>query len=536
MKGIGANLLTRRGRLVLVKWFKSPYNFLFSILLAGAAILFIYTSAAYSMWYDEQWVADSIMQPTWRGMLHFTSNRVAGWGQTSPVGFLATTRVITDIFGHSDLVFRIMPVFLTLASAILIYILSIKMTKSGPAAILASSFFLFNPQILRYATELKQYVGDVLLFLLVIYLFEKYADSGLSKNYAFILAGVAAVGALFSHASVIIIPTAVILIFISNIFSFGKAGALRATAHSLAVAGAFLAVFVPLYFISIRPVIFSNEIQHFWDKFYLQGGSFPDLMTDFLKSSWIFIQYFFRFHMPVQMAWMLFVLVGIVVSVLKGRHRLLGYLLVPWFGLILAGYLKLYPYSGGRPALFMIAAICLFVGIAASSIESVVAKWRQEAGKAIVLILSVMPILIFGSDLYLVEKRYNKVEDLVRRYEKDRQAGDAFLTDEQGIYTLDRYGGQKIAGRYVEVGGLGLFRNVPFEKGLSKALEYIDGGRIWMLLNEKRRKRFDVERFMDSRCRRMGFYETNFSFLYLYDCGLPAPDTASSKEVIIKTF
>src|SRR5689334_949174 len=72
------------------------------LLLAGAIMRLSYLDR--SLWLDEAWVANSVQSPTLHEAFYYD-----GWLQTTPPLFVVMSRVITTLFGTSNVAFRIFP-------------------------------------------------------------------------------------------------------------------------------------------------------------------------------------------------------------------------------------------------------------------------------------------------------------------------------------------------------------------------------------------------------------------------------------------
>jgi hypothetical protein len=150
------------------------------------------------LWYDELSIARNLTQLSLREL-------VAGpllYTQVAPVGFIATLKIMTLIFGTSDYALRLFP-FLCGIGALLVFRRLAERALDGTAATISVALFALAPPLIRYSTELKQYGMDVLitvaLMLVALDLFER------PTTRRCVIAGLAGfVVILFSQAAILV--------------------------------------------------------------------------------------------------------------------------------------------------------------------------------------------------------------------------------------------------------------------------------------------------------------------------------------------
>jgi hypothetical protein len=120
-----------------------------------------------SLWLDEAWVANSLLEPSITEMLYYER-----WLQTTPPGFLLLARVATKLFGVSNVAFRLAPAMLAVWSLIAMWLAlrAFVPTRRFFVAPVALAAFAFAPQAIEYGRVLKQYSGDVAVAATLIYI------------------------------------------------------------------------------------------------------------------------------------------------------------------------------------------------------------------------------------------------------------------------------------------------------------------------------------------------------------------------------
>ena len=67
-----------------------------------------------SLWLDEAWVANSVLEPTWRHMFYYER-----WAQTTPPLVLVCMRGAVSLFGSGEIALRVVPFVAGAASVVL---------------------------------------------------------------------------------------------------------------------------------------------------------------------------------------------------------------------------------------------------------------------------------------------------------------------------------------------------------------------------------------------------------------------------------
>lgn len=122
-----------------------------------------------SLWLDEAWVANSVMEPSIRGMFYYPA-----WLQSTPPLFLLLVRAAVGLFGVSNAAFRAAPLAFAVGGVAAMIAVS-RRVLSLPFAMLASALLAFHPTAIEYARTCKQYSAEmaaapVILLALVLYL------------------------------------------------------------------------------------------------------------------------------------------------------------------------------------------------------------------------------------------------------------------------------------------------------------------------------------------------------------------------------
>lgn len=123
------------------------------LLFVGAIMRLSYLDR--SLWLDEAWVANAIQSPSLKQAIYYDD-----WLQTTPPLFIVISRLITALFGTSNIAFRALPAFAGILSILLFSFIALRLLKPSYAMI-AILLFVFSPRLILYSQSLKQYSTDV---------------------------------------------------------------------------------------------------------------------------------------------------------------------------------------------------------------------------------------------------------------------------------------------------------------------------------------------------------------------------------------
>ena len=125
------------------------------------------------------------------------------YDQGAPIGFLLVEKTFSLIFGRSESSLRLFPLLIGLISLWLFYLLLKHFTR-GASLWVGLALFAFNPRLIYYSSEVKQYIVDVaittLLLLLALPLFR---EPSRKRFTTLALVGIPALW--FSHPSLFVL-------------------------------------------------------------------------------------------------------------------------------------------------------------------------------------------------------------------------------------------------------------------------------------------------------------------------------------------
>ena len=188
--------LTTRGWKSFLSWDKAAALLL---LLLGTRLRLRQYLTARSLWADEAMLALNIVERNFAGLF-----QPLDYDQGAPIGFLLVEKLFNTVLGKHELVLRLFPLLVGLIALGLFYLL-LKRVTSGAGLLVALALFSFNPRLIYYSSEVKQYILEVALTILLLLLTTPvFNASPQKKSYAWLtLAGLIALW--FSHPALFVL-------------------------------------------------------------------------------------------------------------------------------------------------------------------------------------------------------------------------------------------------------------------------------------------------------------------------------------------
>jgi uncharacterized membrane protein len=138
-----------------------------ALVLAGLILRLRQYLANRSLWLDEAMLTNNILARSFGGLFQPLDNN-----QGAPIGFLLLQKSITLTIGNSEYALRLFPLVAGIVALVAMFVLTRKISNSF-TGLFALAFFAFSPELVYYASEVKQYSSDVAMAILLILLYLK---------------------------------------------------------------------------------------------------------------------------------------------------------------------------------------------------------------------------------------------------------------------------------------------------------------------------------------------------------------------------
>jgi peptidoglycan/xylan/chitin deacetylase (PgdA/CDA1 family) len=404
--------------------------------VAGAVVAgLVFRLAQYlanrSLWFDESQLALNILDRSLWGLGHTLE-----LNQAAPIGFLWLEKLASDVFGSSEYALRLLPLLCGLASVVLFAAIARRMLEP-PASALATVLFACAAGPIYYASEVKQYSGDLAATLALLLLGDTLLRGRLTRRRAAAFAVTGALVIPLSHPSVFVAGGVSFVLFVLALRGGRKRfEAFAPTAVWLATAALVVLVTVSQTHDIERLIGSGSDV-------YVVSSSSSDAWLHWLRSLASGITRSLGYQdsgvgpylsRPVQVV----AVVGLV-SLAFRRPAQLALLVAPVGVLAVASAVHKYPLFD-RTVLFLVpaAAILAAEGVHAVATRLPAVPARRVVGGAAAAALVALPAAYAAK--HLVEPRqHEEIKQGLAYIGAHRRPGDTFFVDYDAQFALRYY-------------------------------------------------------------------------------------------------
>jgi hypothetical protein len=408
-----------------------------ALLILGLAWRLLTYALGMPIWGDEAFVAVDFKLRDYREML-----QPSVYGQIVPVTFMWAELAVSRVLGLSEWALRLLPTLAGLAALLLFWRFARRVLPRVPAyvaiAIFAASFY-----VVRHGAEVKPYVTDLLVALVLTWLawavYERPRSAG--RWVALTVFGGAAVWC--SYPAAFVGGSAGLLLTGLLWRERFRAGVLAGwLAYGVVLCGSFLAMYVTVG----RPhAEFAARLTTTW------AATFPPLSQPWKLPLWLYSMHtglmFAYPHggtAPGSIATFLFVVLG-AVRLARTRPALVLLLLGPLLLALFAAAIHAYPYGGSaRTMLYMAPAFCLLSGVGLCAVvEFLVARVTARrrtvhVRRALCIVIAAIALIPIGTMIGSVLWPYQSLPVLKSREAVRAVARRTVPGDQWVIFNADR--------------------------------------------------------------------------------------------------
>ena len=329
-----------------------------------------------SLWADEASLAVNLVHRNFREL-----TQLLDYQQAAPIGFLYIEKLLLLILGNRDYILRLFPLFSGILAVYLIY--RIARTHVGNAGMFAVLMFSISGGMVYYTSELKQYMSDAMIALLLVWLASNCLkeDAGLREFLFLGLAGTLAIWV--SHPSVFTLAGIGLVLFLKKVTQ-------KIKIPFLWIAGigfAWFASFGIEYLVSLRNIVADGYLIEYWSKAYMPLPIWDNLDW-FLRALRSFLV--ISLHTDKTMI-LIFIGLSIIGSLsLFIRNRDVAFLLtMPVLITAVVSAFQKYPFTQ-RFILFLVPFAFLLMAEGVRAVFWLAAKWNR----ALAFMISGIPVAI----------------------------------------------------------------------------------------------------------------------------------------------
>lgn len=437
---------------------------LVAVILAGIGCRVAQYLANPSIWHDEALVAMNVFNKTLPQLLG-----PLDYAQAAPPLFLFAERGLVLAWGRSEYVLRLVSLVCGVAALPLFALLCWRLLPAAVAPWMAA-FFAFADKLIEHSAQVKQYSGDALVAVLLLFLALGLKRPWSAGRRLALLAGVTAVGAWFSFPALLVFA-GLSLLFLPELAKRGRTGWLTWLGCNALVGLSLLL----LHHFSVRAqhVAF---LSNYW------AEDFPDYARPWTIPLWLVQELYGLCDHPYRsFGWLIgpLAVLGAWHWRRQGRNDVLGACLWPIGMAVVAAALKQYPFNGSRLTIYLVPGLFLLCGGGLAALRdwsSAATGLRRLAWVAVGLVVVGRGVIQAGT--YLVEPRSRSgVRPAVAYVREHRQAGE-------GLYLIDEQ--NPVRGTYTSPLALELLcywpePPPPWRAGMPQDLRQIPETRFWIV-------------------------------------------------------
>ena len=349
--------------------------------------------------------------------------------QVAPVCFMWISKLFygfiyngNDIF-QKDLSLRVFPYICGVLSLFIFPVLVQKMFKNSCMTLLATFLLAFNVNAIYYSVEFKQYELEMLVSIILLYIFYDWDFKTASKQKLWIYSAIIAISIWFSNSSIFIITVGLLISFINACKNQKHRDFIK---YCIPVPLSGL-LFIFTFYFPVFNAMFSDMFNHWMysDPSFLTFGNFFEKFSDKINS---------LIQLPSFLNVFIIIALNIVIMLFKKNYKALILTTMPIILVILLGFLNLYPFQT-RLILFLLPMLIILY-------LQILTLFKEN--KFIIVVFSVLLLIACANEIqtpvenYIINK-YSSRELFLFIKEQNPQLNNIISTE--GSTILQYYGG-----------------------------------------------------------------------------------------------
>lgn len=483
------------------------------ILLLGFILRLRQYLTGRSLWLDEAMLALNIVNRNFAGLFQSLD-----YDQGAPIGFLLVEKIFNILFGEHEFVLRFFPFLVGVASLVLFYLL-LRRTTSGIGLLTGLALFAVGSELVYYSSEVKQYILDVAIAIILLYLaYPLFEGQGERRQYVYLgLTG--AIGLWFSHPALFVLAGIGLVLLMQALWIRER----HQLGSVLILGVTWLASLGVLYTASLRHLTQNRFLREYWQENFIPVPPWSD---------WKWFGNFFSGLLQDQIGisvstWLVFIIIvmGFISLYIKNKSYA-GVLLAIFLFTSFASTLWLYPL-GGRFSLFMVPMLILLIG---ESLEALELRLSAKQGWGMLVAILVGAYLLYAPAAqsitdFVRPKYYEHIRPAMATLAENWQEGDVLFVSNGAVPAFRFYADRYRLGDVVYYSSDATDYLQP--ENILSDLKALDGkARVWVLIVHVYEKEdFNEKDFLLDYLDTIGSRKREFRsagtsvYLFLYDLG-----------------
>ncbi len=492
---------------VLRKIYYSP-ALIWALLAYGVLTRLLQYLSNRSIWFDESLLVMNILERGYLELLTPLDNV-----QAAPPAFLLLVKLLTQLFGHSEYVLRLLP-FLAGVTALFLFVRLVEEVSGHKALPPALALLVTADRVIYYSAEAKQYSVELLVTVIIMLLAVKLYKKGYRLKETVILGLTGSLMIWCAYPSVFVLAGAGAVLFIF-LWQGKREDRGKAMLKLGAIGGLWLASFFVNYHFVAGPasrneafyVFFRHNFLPFPPASLADLGWFPQTAVNLFCHP-------LGFSIPHAALVVMLITAG-AVALWKRKETCfaLCLILAPLAVLAAASAMCFYPITD-RMVLFTVPLFYLLIGEGFYHAAS--ALFRRSPAVPLVLATVLFSTFVFRSGYHMIKPRVNEEAGPVIEYCLDnREPGDKIYVFHESRKAFEYYT-YKQGVSYIQgvnhVGEPQLYRD---------ELDELAGtGRVWFIFSHDVAAEEGIFRqHLDGIGELLDFFQAHNALVYLYDLG-----------------
>lgn len=381
-----------------------------------------------SLWADEAMLALNIVNRDLIGLF-----KPLDYDQGAPPGFLFVEKIFNLLFGRNEYALRLFPLLIGILSLWLFYLLLRRVIRNEMALFTVFALFVFNPRLIYYSSEVKQYILDVFVTIGLLLIASRFLQTEARKTdfLSLVLAG--SVALWFSHPAVFVLAG----IGLTLVIVYWQRQDFVGLRYALSMGVLWVASIGWLYILILKDLQQNPYMHEYWRGAFLPMPlwSDPSWFTKVVNEN-IGLQFGIPYGVYVVSGLML---AGWIMLWLDQRNYAMVIAFI-FIVTVVASALQLYPVLE-RMILFSIPMGLLLLGKAIEGLDSILSA--QRPWKAVLSML-LAGFLLYGPvttsiGYFLQPKYYEHIRPAMENLQAEWRDGDGLFVTSGAVPAFEYY-------------------------------------------------------------------------------------------------
>jgi len=421
--------------------------------------------------------------------------------QMAPLGFLFLVKFLVQIFGDHEYVLRFFPLVFGISSLFLFRNFAREFLNDR-AALFALGIFALSFPLIIYSSEFKPYSCDVLMTLLLYFMFRVFYTHDLTFKHVIVFGFAGAVAVWFSFPATIVLINGIIFMFFLMVFHKNWIK----LSYFVGMAFIWTASFIVYYLMYLQDFLEQSQWLDFWWKnFYFRFFPISDFTAFFTMMFVNPVGLYFKYLTAA------FFIGGCVLIFLKRRDHfllLIGPLILTW---IFSAFHK-YPFYG-RLIHFLVPCLIVFI---AEGMDHMVKMTKGKQSVISIMILSLLYIPSGALATHRIFKPYTRenIKPVLSKMNELRKDNDVISMHPDARYALRYYAKRFDLGNHKT---LNVYQINNIDLFLNDFHNMKDKKRVWIIFSHiNDTEKSSILSSLNEAGNNLYHYQTHRASAYLY--------------------